>query len=256
MNILGLIGTGAAFVNYRKAKNELAELTARKDTLCTALGTYQQYADQQKRDAEERLLYDYEQSIIAAEAAIDYVDNPSDLQVTSVLRVGNLVGKYYRAQCSLVFSNTSDHDYYVGFGEVECYFKDAIFATGIWESNFNYKNKWTRIPAGQTVEIGYSKTVYKANEQLDELRQYICNYCGKKLITSCPKVSIDDMVESATILFRWVTDIDNVPEDEGDVINRNEVYNGGDVKRKWTVAKTACYRNKPGVLRYCGEAFV
>ena len=61
------------------------------------------------------------------------------------------------------------------------------------------------------------------------LRDIICQACGKNLITSCPKVFIED-IETANIRLSWTE------ETEG-------------------VEHTCILRNKPGTLRYCGEAY-
>ena len=65
--------------------------------------------------------------------------------------------------------------------------------------------------------------------KMDYLRDLICAAAGKSLITSCPKISIDG-AQTANIRFDWNT------KEEG-------------------VKHTCILRNKPGVLRYCGEAY-
>ena len=57
-----------------------------------------------------------------------------------------------------------------------------------------------------------------------ELRDLICDAAGKKLITSCPKISIDGGVTA-------------------------------DIRVDWGDDKVALSRGVKGVLRYCMEAF-
>lgn len=252
MTGFGLIGTGAALLNYRKAQANLEEVKERRDTIITGLKTYQQYLEELNEWQEEIKLQAELDAI-----KVDEVNNPEGLQVTTILRVANLVGKYYKAQISVLFSNTAkDKVFQVEEISSTCYFKDQAVMSADYtyptreelskylgvmdqETYEYYKKKhpldYILIKPGQTAEKAFDAETYKIPELAKEMRDYITAYCGKSLITSCPKVNIDDKVENANILFTW---------------RMHDVKTGEIDEYKY---KTAVYRAKPGVLRYCGE---
>ena len=250
---LGLIGAGVALLNYRKAQANLEEVKERRDTIITGLKTYQQYLEDLNEWQQEVALQKELDAI-----KVDEVNNPDGLQVTTILRVANLVGKYYKAKISVLFSNTTkDQVFQIEEVSSTCYFEDKAIASAdyvyptVEELNKNYipvtegesYDFWKRkhkldtilIDPGQTVEKEFDAQTYKLPELAKEMRDYITAYCGKSLITSCPKVSIDNKIENANIMFTW----------------RNAKSGSNDLgSEKY---KTAVYRAKPGVLRYCGE---
>lgn len=239
-------------LNYRKAQANLEEVIERRDTLITGVKTYQQYLEELNEWQEEIKLQAELDAI-----KVDEVNNPDGLQVTTILRVANLVGKYYKAKISVLFSNTTkDKVFQIEEVSSTCYFKDQAVMSADYtyptreelskyvalmdQATYEYYKKkhpldYILIEPGQTVEKAFDAETYKIPELAKEMRDYITAYCGKSLITSCPKVNIDDKVENANILFTWrMHDIKKGETDE---------YN----------YKTAVYRAKPGVLRYCGE---
>lgn len=255
MTGFGLIGAGAALLNYRKVKANLEEVEELRDTIITGLKTYQQYMEE---------LNEWQQEIkLQAELdaiKVDEVNNPDGLQVTTILRVANLVGRYYKAKISVLFSNTTkDQVFQIEEISSTCYFENQVIASEdyVYLTADEVKNsmpyilvftkemyeKWKRqnaldtilINPGQTVERGFDTQTYKIPELAEKMRDYITEYCGTRLITSCLKVSIDNKIENANIMFTWRN------AKSGDYALDSEKY------------KTAQYRAKPGVLRYCGE---
>lgn len=217
-------------LNYRKAQANLEEVIERRDTLITGVKTYQQYLEELNEWQEEIKLQAELDAI-----KVDEVNNPDGLQVTTILRVANLVGKYYKAKISVLFSNTTkDKVFQIEQISSTCYFKDQA----VMSADYTYPTRkslecvWVR--PGETVEKDFDAKTYKLPELAKEMRDYITAYCGKSLITSCPKVNIDDKVENANILFTW----------------KSESLIDHKIDEKFN---TAQYRAKPGVLRYCGE---
>ena len=242
-------------MNYRKVKANLEEVEELRDTIITGLKTYQQYMEE---------LNEWQQEIkLQAELdaiKVDEVNNPDGLQVTTILRVANLVGRYYKAKISVLFSNTTkDQVFQIEEISSTCYFENQVIASEdyVYLTADEVKNsmpyilvftkemyeKWKRqnaldtilINPGQTVERGFDTQTYKIPELAEKMRDYITEYCGTRLITSCLKVSIDNKIENANIMFTWRN------AKSGDYALDSEKY------------KTAQYRAKPGVLRYCGE---
>jgi hypothetical protein len=190
----------------------------------------------------------------------DEPDNvyPDGLQITTMLRVGNLVGKMMRVHASIVISNTSNKTYKIGKSYADCKIGDyPVIVTDISKAiqdtlnPFNFsmgvesesikiveqKASGSILPIkpGSVWEIymphGVSMLVDLETQEgkMGWLRDIICQACGKSLITSCPKVFIED-IETADIRLSWTE------ETEG-------------------VEHTCILRNKPGTLRYCGEAY-
>lgn len=238
----GLIAAIPLFRNYKKAKAEYEALLEKQAGLQAAVASY----NSGKLDS------------YLAYMAKDEPDNiyPEGVFVTTVLRVGNLVGKLMRIHNALVFTNTSNNTYYIG----ECYADSKIgeypvivtdiskaienalnpfsFSTGVDSGNIKVVEQ---VGYGVALEPGKSIDVYlphgvsmlvdptTGDGKTGWLRDLICKAAGKSLITSCPKISIDGAITS-DIRFEWSV------KGEG--------------------AKHDCIlRNKPGVLRYCGEAY-
>ena len=222
MATVGLIGTGAAYLNLRKAKQELAELEEQQAGLEAAIQTY----NYNKFDEY------YERTIDTAENVM-----PSGVLVTSLVRVGNLVGKIMRVRVSVVLSNASDERYFISSVGADAFVLDSqivVYSTdGQGLKQEISVDKW--LEPGETMEIqlpgGLSTIVNMETKQEDlgSLRDAICEACGKKLITSCPKISINGDLEKADILVRYTTETGH------DLI-------------------TGVTRGKRGTLRYCGEA--
>lgn len=212
MATVGLIGTGLAYLNLKKAQKEYDALKEQQDGLEAAVR-----------------MYNYSKLDAYAET-IDTKDNdlPDGLLMTTILRVGNLVGKLMRVKASIVLTNTSSSPIYVSGISAECYVFDIPVNMYRFEmdptplsqvATFNQN-----IQPGQTVEIRLQSGISSLGDMMGELRNMICEACGKKLITSCPKIDINGG-QKANISISW-----------------------GDQKNGVSL-------NRPGVLRYCGEAF-
>lgn len=216
MNTPGLIGIAATYLNYRSAKNEYDALVEKRDGLVAAIQTY----NETKYD-------DYAQSLSTRQ------NMPDGVLVTTTLRVANLVGKnVFRAQPSVVLTNTSDRRYYIKSVEATCLFKKmpiTIFAHLLnSEQAQTVANVDAYLEPGQTMEIVLPKGYAVLPEDgLKDMRAVICERSGKKIITSCPKISLTDADETADIAINW---------------SENNTSNKG------------ITLGKHGVLRYCGEA--
>lgn len=217
MNPFSIIGTGAAFLNYRKAKAEYDALIDKKKALEDTIKTYQKERFGMTKDALETI----------DDNSVSY---PDGLQVSSVLRVGNLVGKVMRAKKSLVISNIGRKTYVIVNPDLSC----KVFDKGVGFEKDGLPNEQIIIAPGQTIEVSSKNSIagFENTETLAKLRDYICEQSGKKYITSCGKISLDG-VETADIMFQWQENKDVAPD-------------------KW---KVAAWLGKPGVLRYCMEAF-
>lgn len=227
MNFVGAIGTVAALANYRKAKSEYEALKEQQNGLVAAVQAYNSSK--------------YDEYI--AHQKVDNVDFMPGVRMTTIVRVGNLVGKLFRIQVSVVLSNTSSEKYHIYRVAADCEVLNLpirVFSAGIKFEDFSLKADSALIPQqkavnkdlhpGETMEIklpaGVSALVdpETGENKTGELRNLICQACNRKLITSCWKISIED-AETANILVSWGDD------------------------------KHAKSNNVPGVLRYCMEAF-
>lgn len=212
MSPITITSVGAALLNYRKAKADYEALVEKQEALQDAVRTYN-----------SNKLDEYIDSI-------DTKDNPmpSGLLVTSILRVGNLVGKMMRAKASVVLTNVSSQPIHIKGVQVECVvldvpvqmFKFEADAKPLAQSVVYNKD----IQPGETIEIGVPGGISSLGEKQGELRSVICDACGKRLITSCPKISIEDGQKA-------------------------------DIRVDWGDGNVGIVLGKPGVLRYCGEAF-
>lgn len=198
MTGVGIVGLGAAFANYQKAKKEYEALEERYEGMLAAISTY----EANKLNAYIESLEDRPN------------DFPSGLMFSTLLRVGNLVGKEFRCQASLVVSNISKRPYYIGSASVDCKVLDCpvvVFSSKLLTDGakqLEQKTAYNKVIApGETVEIfmpaGISALYNKDGESImGEFRDLICSAAGKKLITSCPKTTIEKG-ETADILFTW-----------------------------------------------------
>ena len=218
MNTPGLIGIAATYLNYRSAKNEYDALVEKRDGLVAAIQTY----NETKYD-------DYAQSLSTRQ------NMPDGILITTLLRVANLVGKnIFRAQPSVILTNTSNSRYWISSIEAECLFNKMpimVYVHLLGEEKASTTiNVEKYIEPGETIEIVFNKGYSVLSEDgLKLMRQVICEEAGKKLITSCPKINIpaEASLETADILLNWS---ENGAENKGITMGM------------------------PGVLRYCGEA--
>jgi hypothetical protein len=224
MNFVGAIGTVAALANYRKAKAEYEALKEQQDGLVAAIQTYNsskydEYINQQA-DSNNEI--------------------PDGVETTTILRVGNLIGSVFRVQPSVILSNTSNRTYYIRSVSARFFFQELpiLIHSLEWDGfDFDFDKLSDSIIVdadllpGQTREIQFEKGLsVLTKEGMEQMRDLICNAAGKSLITSCPKLSIEN-VEKANIKVIYTEDGENQP-------------------------KTYFYNGKPGVLRYCGEAYL
>lgn len=212
---LGLIVTGAALLNYRKAKSEYDSLVEQRDGLMAVIDSYNQHR-----------LDPYVDSIDTQDTQF-----PQGLQYSTLLRVANLVGQIMRVHTSVIMTNTNDKPIILHRIAADC----SLYGEELTVINYSTKAavpqevvKLIELQPGETLEVQLPKGV-AAPSVIGRLRDDICAACGKKLITSCWKVNLDG-IEAAKIRIDWSW------------------------KEDTTAIKAGIVNNKPGVLRYCGEA--
>ena len=217
---LGIVGLGAALINYRNAKKEYDTLEERYDGVMAAVETY----EANKLNAYIESLEDRPNDI------------PAGLRFSTLLRVGNLVGKLMRCQTSLVISNISKQIYEIGTASAECKVLDTpviVFSNKLLSEGakqIEQKTAYNKvIRPGETVEIFMPAGISSLGDKMQELRDLICEANGKQLITSCPKTSISGG-QLADINFQWRIKGEN----------------------DWKICNMI---ERPGALRYCGEAY-
>ena len=217
MNIVGGIGLFAALANYRKAKQVYADAMERKETLEAAVETYNKDRDSK---------YDSAQS---DEQNQDPNDELQGVLATTVLRIGNLVGTYCRAKITIVLTNTTNNTYMIT--SADAYARVFGSVVGMSEDNLKITTNLLLQP-GEVKEIALGGGIAKIADEVarEQLIDAICAAAGKKLITSCPKLTLNG-IETADIVFTW-----------------KAATGAGTEKR-------ARYVNKPGTLRYCMEAY-
>lgn len=227
MSGLGLLGTGLAWINYRKKKAAYEALLEQQETLQAIVNEY----NDNKYNP-----FGFEQN---NEEATN--DIPEGLYYSTILRVSYMVGKMCRVRPSLVVMNKSDKSYLIkSFRIAQCYVLGkpvVVYDKDIFNQDPNDPKK---TPDGETVNYtikpgevkefslpqGITTFVDEDGSMMDKVRQMICDAAGKKLITSCPKINIQG-VEDADVVLEWSED-------------------GGSMNTGWLY-------NIPGLFRYCGE---
>ena len=236
MATVGLIGTGLAYLNLKNAEKEYNALIEKQDALLAALDMIHGVSHDNKDEDEN----DFDTN------EIDYMDG---VEITALLRVGNLGGSAFRSQASVVLTNTGDKTYTIYEAEAECYYKDCPvyqFKLGSSEPEPMAKTTYVNLKPGQTTEIilpgGISVIQDKEGKDLlPELRNAVLSATGKYLISSAPKITLTVMQAyiKANIRVKW-------GENTGYFNPVFEHPKG---------LKTTMYRGKRGAIRYCGEAF-
>lgn len=154
----------------------------------------------------------------------------SAVKVSFILRVGNLVGKTGTAQVTLVFSNTSTDKSYI-LSDFKAQPSVGGMVLGFVATD---GQRSLVLSPGQTTQIVLpavtNRMLLTTVDDRDALRNHICEVAGKKLITSCPNITIQNYAK-ANVEFEYIG-----------------ASQAGSKTR-------AMYTNTNGVLRYCGEAF-
>ena len=236
---LGLIATGAALLNYNKAKSEYDSLIEQRDGLMAAYDAISVAVNKYNKHKDDP---DYGKIVDTELKDIDTKPNaefPEGFYVTTILRVGNLGGKLMRARTSIVFVNDSDETVTLVSAQAECKvlnYPIIIISAGLKDHGRQIPQikkfggpdgiGLLTIAPGVTVEVELDGGASGLSD-MDALRKMVCDAAGKKLITSCPKMNITDG-EKADYSIYWRSD-----KQEGLM----HTYRIG----------------VPGVLRYCGE---
>lgn len=228
---LGIIATGAALLNYRKAKSEYDSLVEQRDGLMAAYDSISLAIERYNKNKDKVELPDINDKPNAS--------FPDGFYVTTELRVANLVGKFMKARTSVYFVNNSDQTVKILSVEAYCTLLGQVvqmlgkIIDGAEEikqvkkfGNAMYGGM-LEIAPGTTIEVQLDGGI-SGLADMGALRQIVCDAAGKKLITSCPKINIQDVMTADYSI--WWTD--------GKQPNMLNTYR----------------LNVPGVLRYCGEA--
>ena len=233
MKPLSVIAIGTAYANYRKAKRTYQALKEADQATIDALNLRDAYLRLPKLESEYEAAQAnkrYEQLISELEAdERDVTGKLASVEVTPVVRIGSLNGKYCHASISLVFKNLSDdksyriHDVKADANVFGSFLRGSVAESSI---DFNLDPLTCR-------EIALAKTTCELDELVKEqLKADICEALGKKLFSSCVglKVSIAGAA-SADIQFKY---------------GSAQSYAGN---------APATYPHEIGVLRYVGEAY-
>lgn len=200
MAVLGVVATGAAFVNYRNAKRDYEALVEKRAGLLSAVQMFNAGKDEEYIHQLER------------EAAINEISYPEGVKCTAILRTSYLVGKMFRCVASVVFTNLSDKTYQIGVVGVRCWVLDTpIYVRDFDKAIATFSKEAEDVPQSvaanitlrpnETVEIPLRGGV-SAVPDMGALRAMVTTACGKRLITSCPKVSIENGIK-ANIDYKW-----------------------------------------------------
>ena len=207
-------------MNYKRRLSEYAKYVDDEDTVLVklAMNTYAAQQEALRKQYENQTNFQGDNNSPLAGVCVSYI-----------LRVGMLVGKKMTIQPTLVLTNTTkDKTYYL-----------SKFNAGfhIQNKSLNYvfenKNQSVVLRPGQTETIqldGVKNQELLGKEAMDDLRTLICSKNGKKLITSCPKTTIENET-TGRVQFEYLG-----------------IAGAG-------AATTAKYYDVIGVLRYCGEAY-
>lgn len=225
MAVTGIVATGAAFLNYRSAKKDYDALVEQRDGLLSAVKMFNSQKDEEYI---EQLQKEY---------AASEISFPEDVKCTAILRTSYLVGKLFRCLASVVITNLSDKTYQIGRVAADCFVQGVPVIVKDLDaalSSFSTDAKTVKQEAGANITLRPNETAeihiaggVSAVPDMGALRQMVCDACGKKLITSCPKVSIENGIK-ADILYTW--------REDGE--------------KDWHTAKVM---QKNGVFRYCME---
>ena len=236
MALFGLIATGAALLNYRKAKEEHDAVQEKYDRIMGAVATMVDTYNAEKYDVNDGSI------TWIREHNIDEKPNdmPKDVFVSTTLRIANLVGKMMRVRTSVVIQNSGSENLWLHNVYADCniqlgnqlipilvYSADVLHHGGDSVPQKKHYTDPMLIAPGETIEIQFEGGL-SAVPDMGALRAMICEAAGKKLITSCPKMNIEGG-EKADIMIDWR-------------------YTGD------PSVKRAYWMHKPGCLRYCGEA--
>lgn len=197
---LGALATGAAFINYKKAQADYDALVEKRAGLLAAVQTFNNEKD---KDYLDQLEQEYKQKAI---------DIPEDIKCTAILRTSYLVGKMFRCIASVVLTNLSDKTYEIGTVAADCFVKNGenyvpilVYNMDIMSASSHQekqeKSANVVLHPNETIEVSMPKGLSSVPD-MEALRQMVCDACGKRLITSCPKVSIENGIK-ADIMFTW-----------------------------------------------------
>lgn len=273
MQPLSIIAIGAAFANYRKAK--AAYLAAKEADQATidALNLRDSYLrmpeaeEKERAEAKQAFVDDYYSQMIEQLEADerDATGKPQSIEVTPVVRIGNLEGKYCKCGISLVFKNISETNTYriSGVGDPSDEDLTSLIITANSQNSNNNSNnsnnsyKVTGLKADANVfgtflrgsvvesdvdfileplsykEISFKKTICEMDKDtLAQLKADICAALGKKLFSSCYALKVS-LAGAASVDVEFV-------------------YGSG---KTYAGLTPATIPNQIGVLRYVGEAY-
>ena len=248
MTGLGIIPTIAALKNYKNAKAEYNNVLARYNEFQSIAEALFDDWTQNINDYNEAKDGEYLRHL---DFGIQEDNKPEGVDAVVLLRVANLVGKLFYAQPVVVLSNSSKKRYSIHAIDADM----AVYGSGIQlfkiEANMSdlvgAKKIQNRIEPNLVLNSG--ATMYFAlpfgitgigEESIKKLRDYICQVCGKKLITSCPKVNVigasgkERELIDTSILVEWR-------------LYENKKGEVGDLQ-------TGVWVDKPGIIGYRGEA--
>ena len=165
---LGLFAIGGALLNYRNAKAEYEALKEQQETLQAAVDTY----NLEKTDRYDEWEYKY----LYGDDPVEENVRPDGIEVTTVLRVGNLVGKIMRVHGSVIMTNTSNQTIYIRKVEARWFiFNQYVYIIeSLRSTDESTQSIWSGqyLKPGETKEFqlpkGYASLVSGEQENLGE----------------------------------------------------------------------------------------
>lgn len=245
MSGLGIIPTIAAFKNYKTAEKEYENVLARYNEFQGIADViFSDWVDKINKYNETK----DENYFRHLDLTVPEDNKPEGVDAMVLLRVSNLVGKIFYAQPIIVLSNSSKKDYRIHAIDSDF----AIYDSGV--QLYRLKADATDLIASEKIENRIEpNTVLKSGAtmyyvmplgitglqeaDMKKLRDYICAVCGKKLITSCPKVNVigapgkERELINTSILVEWKLYDSRKGDEDG-------------------AYKTGVWSNKPGMIGY------
>ena len=212
MTGLGVIGTVAAFANYRKKKAAFEALEEQYNALLDAVNVYNNTKLDQYIEHEEKIKH---------QNPLDYANG---LSARTIFRFSTTIFGALRCQNSVVLTNTSDKTYYIGKVSAISYIlgnEVLIYKINLQEQNGEYETQTVRvgryIKPGEVMEIklphGFTKVIGKDggnqwNEILDQFKTN-AQRDGYSVDSNMSIVSDDPNIYCAEILVTWREENEN-----------------------------------------------
>lgn len=289
MTGLGLIATGAAYLNYQQAKKNYDQVKENTEAVYAIMNSYQsayeRYNYLLEHPEEYAEVYTMEREAESRERDNARLERPDGLKFGVLIRVGCLVGKMMRTETVLTVTNSSDKAYYIYQVNVDDYLLGAPLNVINWRTKKEYYryinvNEW--IQPGQTMVFPFPKGIamlmdvkkdpetgevvvteagdVEVENIIGKLRDIICESQGKQLITSCTPCLFDPNGEllgsdaaKASVYIYWTDDPEGI---EQEAVKNGNIGPWGQSVEQYAVdniSKIARWQGYPALWEYKGE---